>query len=134
MSRDSSHIDFNPRPLAGATVTINPNAQKFPFQSTPPRGGDDDQTLQVLNDVISIHAPSRGRHQDGPGGGPGGDFNPRPLAGATPSAPEGAPIKSISIHAPSRGRPNLALTGRTTSDFNPRPLAGATISEVTTGA
>ena len=59
-----TNIDFNPRPLAGATLIL--------------RKG------KILEN-ISIHAPLRGR----PGGGGQGHrnryFNPRPLAGATSS-------------------------------------------------
>ena len=54
------------------------------------------------------------------------DFNPRPLAGATPFAVLLPSFVRISIHAPSRGRPLPKWIQMMTYDFNPRPLAGAT--------
>ena len=104
-------------------------------------------------EIISIHAPLRGRRWE-----PETDslyfyFNPRPLAGATPSAPGilteifgisiHAPLRGrrltrypaikiapISIHAPLRGRLHDFRVLKFRPDFNPRPLAGATRGNV----
>ena len=97
--------DFNPRPLAGATMFA--------------------QACTRLT-IISIHAPLRGRLYEKCHLHPGHHFNPRPLAGATKMAigaflrkknfnprplagathrPGGRhPGCLISIHAPLRGR------------------------------
>ena len=118
----SIHAPLRGRPPS----SLSPQASS-PFQSTPPCGGDYGAK------------------------GPGfrtSDFNPRPLAGATPLFGVGAGRVWISIHAPLRGRPlaqALRLTGSSFQstppcggdkvcrrawmerpDFNPRPLAGAT--------
>ena len=53
-------------------------------------------------------------------------FNPRPLAGATPSGLYSTAFQIISIHAPLRGRPLNSFISISELDFNPRPLAGAT--------
>ena len=104
-SRKTIFLDFNPRPLAGATF----------------RGGGSGEPA-----YISIHAPLRGRRLDGhffrpfvpfqstpPCGGDmvavlvshqAGDFNPRPLAGATFGFVDKYTGLRISIHAPLRGR------------------------------
>ena len=117
---------FNPRPLAGATVTVM-------------------ESLKAL--LISIHAPLRGRRCFMHSCTHSIDFNPRPLAGATPapgagmerpgfqstppcggddaSKPHCAPMP-ISIHAPLRGRHHRLRPGAAFFYFNPRPLAGAT--------
>ena len=120
---------FNPRSLAGATITA---------------------ALTRQANVISIHAPSRERRQSrfilhmikN-------NFNPRSLAGATvfvvkfkistrisihaPSRerlknrPQAKSVSVISIHAPSRERPLFSVKiGHINSNFNPRSLAGAT--------
>ena len=79
------------------------------FQSTPPRGGD-------LSSVSSKW--------------PMKDFNPRPLAGATPFAVLLPSFVRISIHAPSRGRRYEPGCHLWPQYFNPRPLAGATTTIV----
>ena len=120
-------LDFNPRPLAGAT-DMGKRKRKRLF--------------------ISIHAPLRGRRGIGRNHTDIGYFNPRPLAGATLSVTDynggikyfnprplaGATenwqadkkIPYISIHAPLRGRPEVACLRAAIRYFNPRPLAGAT--------
>ena len=164
--------DFNPRPLAGATVKHHDYTHYWLFQSTPPCGGDRVQPRSGLNmTIISIHAPLRGRllfyvvengrtkisiHAPlrGRRSVPGCPlsaryFNPRPLAGATTACihrSSGASFQStppcggdffflrvpavfiISIHAPLRGRLLLPNGVRQRKNFNPRPLAGATPS------
>ena len=56
------HIDFNPRPLAGATFSrCTIPAAAWRFQSTPPCGGDGPLRFPVFVCCISIHAPLRGR-------------------------------------------------------------------------
>ena len=79
-------MDFNPRPLAGAThnqkhhqsrqgISIHAPLRgrraiaeipsKAPsFQSTPPCGGDMERTGCRILHLISIHAPLRGRHNE----------------------------------------------------------------------
>ena len=97
---------FNPRPLAGAThVAKDSITVDELFQSTPPCGGDLWVEAHCIATEISIHAPLRGRRGLCPRVGAGGkfqstppcggdlgkrhpqpdpgDFNPRPLAGAT---------------------------------------------------
>ena len=78
----------------------------FPFQSTPPCGGDYSLALSVPKSS---------------------NFNPRPLAGATNPFGRSRNHHHISIHAPLRGRllPVCTKTAKG-SHFNPRPLAGAT--------
>ena len=134
VTRQARAADFNPRPLAGATLsaitatigTLNFNPRpltgatdrewslkpKKRFQSTPPHGGDDGDIVFIKQQPISIHAPSRGR-QIFPGrNAHSGNFNPRPLTGATRHGP--------GSHGPC-------------SDFNPRPLTGATYVVLVTG-
>ena len=54
--------NFNPRSLAGATITAYQLRQCKPFQSTLPRGSDAKITLVLIfTYVISIHAPLRER-------------------------------------------------------------------------
>ena len=97
--------NFNPCPLTGATDREWSLKPKKRFQSTPPHGGDDGDIVFIKQQPISIHAPSRGR-QIFPGrNAHSGNFNPRPLTGATRHGP--------GSHGPC-------------SDFNPRPLTGAT--------
>ena len=152
--------------------------QRFPvwpswwerFQSTPPCGGDSMSDVEFQQEMISIHAPLRGRQQQYV---PGSDVtfisihaplrgrlsstlswtsNPRisihaPLRGRLARTAHGQNRK-ISIHAPLRGRhpgvaynavthvfqstppcggdKNPTVVGPWTGDFNPRPLAGAT--------
>ena len=120
---------FNPRSLAGATsygpfliggVTL--------FQSTLPRGSDANSVAQTNALVISIHAPSRERHDE--------HIRWSPVTGISIHAPSrerplmpGCNVRSslISIHAPSRERhaDNVALY-KQNLNFNPRSLAGAT--------
>ena len=53
--------DFNPRPLAGATMKLIALASAMQFQSTPPCGGDSFTYTAGQKYGISIHAPLRGR-------------------------------------------------------------------------
>ena len=76
--------DFNPRPLAGATMPGTSATSITRFQSTPPCGGDSMGSPSVPADA---------------------DFNPRSLAGATADADVVDCLRGISIHAPLRGRP-----------------------------
>ena len=70
----------------------------------PSRGRQHDSRWFYTHEHISIHAPSRGRPDRRPGAAATGDFNPRPLAGATRVFVYIIPGITISIHAPSRGR------------------------------
>ena len=101
--------NFNPRPLAGATLPIRRKSyDKLYFNPRPLAGATYFCRSGLVWAYISIHAPLRGRHKTYIGAGYQYDFNPRPLAGAT-----SGPIKT------SPGSP----------DFNPRPLAGATVGQ-----
>ena len=142
---------FNPRSLAGATITP-PTQSRYcrrisihaPSRERPPG-----LTLSNAPGVISIHAPSRERPKCAHivGGTnkfqstlPRGSdllqalcisitafyFNPRSLAGATKNIMPLTPIVGISIHAPSRERPVPATFIYVHHYFNPRSLAGAT--------
>ena len=84
------------------------------FQSTLPRGSDDDCGFDCLaSDEISIHAPSRERLSFSTKSIAIPDFNPRSLPRAT--------WDNHSIHM-------------SMSNFNPRSLAGATNYGLTAGA
>ena len=56
---------FNPRSLAGATITLVVILRIFLFQSTLPRGSDKYWRYSKDFYIISIHAPSRERHNIG---------------------------------------------------------------------
>ena len=99
------------------------------FQSTLPRGSDHEKrgaepipvsfqsTLPRGSDLRLHYAISVQRR----------DFNPRSLAGATPSVKGREQAGEISIHAPSRERQQvIARRQREYRHFNPRSLAGAT--------
>ena len=99
--------NFNPRPLAGATVYFcSPKEHQSRFQSTPPCGGD------LLRRFHSTRTPD---FNPRPLAGATSTrlknttfrpyFNPRPLAGATRLSSEIQNCRRISIHAPLRGRP-----------------------------
>ena len=101
------------------------------FQSTLPRGSDHEKrgaepipvsfqsTLPRGSDLRLHYAISVQRR----------DFNPRSLAGATPSVKGREQAGEISIHAPSRERQQvIARRQRAYRHFNPRSLAGATRS------
>ena len=53
--------NFNPRSLAGATVIFTAYVINLLFQSTLPRGSDYMENFQRCKQAISIHAPSRER-------------------------------------------------------------------------
>ena len=120
--------DFNPRPHAGATLSLS---QSFNYLwisiHAPMRGRLQGLSCQVQGRKISIHAPMRGRqniilvclkHLH---------FNPRPHAGATSTPGSHQCPDTISIHAPMRGRrTGLERFYRALRNFNPRPHAGAT--------
>ena len=57
----SVYRDFNPRPLAGATIIVTVEDELKLFQSTPPCGGDCEMKNIADKIIISIHAPLRGR-------------------------------------------------------------------------
>ena len=97
--------NFNPRSLAGATLTSCRRSVKLSFQSTLPRGSDLDKGWVYRTCAISIHAPSRERLQFDDFILAIQYFNPRSLAGATP---------------------NVSANQKRCCYFNPRSLAGAT--------
>ena len=96
--------DFNPRPLAGATMIHKPSCVVSGFQSTPPCGGDWPCVGKILiSRKISIHAPLRGR-----------------LAGALFLVAG----HCISIHAPLRGRRRRRLPVGSCTQFQSTPPCG----------
>ena len=122
------HGNFNPRPLAGATICTGTRDEDLVISiHAPLRGRRGGYSMQTYYDNISIHAPLRGRQS---------------------WEHERIIIIIISIHAPLRGR--LVRSARTqargrfqstppcggdycpkyrisaSAYFNPRPLAGAT--------
>ena len=124
-----SSVPFQSTPPCGGDVgSLVPRLTSPKFQSTPPYGGDEIHLYSIFICIISIHAPIRGRpirhpasrlsrlfQSTPPCGGDvhlfdphpvPGDFNPRPLAGATSQSKR---------------------HGLRTGNFNPRPLAGATV-------
>ena len=118
-------FDFNPRPLAGATrwqVTRAPLLSRF--QSTPPCGGDGQETVDGLTLEISIHAPLRGRLTVSGDSMVNADFNPRPLAGATAIRWRHRDFRQISIHAPLRGRPEEGFNFTAVKKFQSTPPCG----------
>ena len=148
-TRPTGAWNFNPRPLAGATIhhiaprlcsRISIHAplrgrlvtnlyedRVGEFQSTPPCGGDNCLSIKRLNLTKFQSTPPCG----GDSGPPrriwvANHFNPRPLAGATPGGGICPRFLWISIHAPLRGRLRGADENPEGIYFNPRPLAGAT--------
>ena len=122
-------FDFNPRSLAGATLVRMACIVLAPlFQSTLPRGSDPALASPPSCCEISIHAPSRERHD---------------------AEKAEAARKLISIQAPSRERPpswhsgvffcvfqstlprgsdpSSCTVSQVDANFNPRSLAGATL-------
>ena len=120
-------INFNPRPLAGATggvvmvdlitlisihaplrgrlLLFRPAICTALFQSTPPCGGDklsSSPTLTLLR--FQSTPPCGGDDHYRNKTSDQSNFNPRPLAGATPQQYGCSPHAVISIHAPLRGR------------------------------
>ncbi len=141
-------------PRGGDFTKISRNRGYGLFQSTPPRGGDYTASGDNIEaQLISIHAPSRGRRPP-PGRWPppygrfqstpprGGDtvhlhagchrqdFNPRPLAGATAICSALYCLSSFQSTPPRGGDLPLWQQKEFDSYFNPRPLAGATATEI----
>ncbi len=120
---------FNPRSLAGATrlflMTIL--LQKISIHA-PSRERHDKVFGYQERYAISIHAPSRERPIYAKESIDACyNFNPRSLTGATSiSLSRTVRSLSISIHAPSRERRGPADRHNVPPDFNPRSLTGAT--------
>ena len=99
---------FNPRPRArGDWATCSARyANRYRFQSTPPREGRPDllpPDAQPLI-VVSIHAPARGA--------------------TWPTAQRRSAVQLVSIHAPARGATGCFRSTFTSATcFNPRPRA-----------
>ena len=96
----SIHAPLRGRPFSSIILT-----RRIEFQSTPPCGGDEyrqaiEQELNNFNPRPLAGATpcvsDRWEHL--------GDFNPRPLAGTTSWMPRATLKLTISIHAPLRGR------------------------------
>ena len=98
---------FNPRSLTGATLyNYYEKKAKEHFNPRSLTGATLYQFGQTSRYGISIHAPSRERHQPQRRfASPYRDFNPRSLTGATIQLLLREIRISISIHAPSRERP-----------------------------
>ena len=99
-------FNFNPRSLAGATISAKTQiSSSFRFQSTLPRGSDEDSLISPFS--LSLFQSTLPRGSDLPSGlhqRYGRYFNPRSLAGATISFSIEPVMVGISIHAPSRER------------------------------
>ena len=103
--------DFNPRPLAGATMIHKPSCVVSGFQSTPPCGGDWPCVGKILiSRKISIHAPLRGRRRRRLPVGSCTQFQSTPPCGGDLILwKSDTELDKISIHAPLRGRPALKM-------------------------
>ena len=118
---------FNPRPRAGANQCRSAQVTVSRCFNPRPRAGANTRTRVIIaSDIVSIHAPARGRtmalgriyaeimfQSTPPRGGErpdsgglvtGGSFNPRPRAGANVGAIEHHSPVGVSFHAPARGR------------------------------
>ena len=100
---DQRSPNFNPRPLAGATVPVVCEDLLMTFQSTPPCGGDGAGFPSMF---------------------PEPDFNPRPLAGATAHYALTTVDPPISIHAPLRGRRACYNRRSEIAEFQSTPPCG----------
>ena len=102
-------MDFNPRPLTGATqVAKGFKGEPFNFNPRPLTGATG--LYHVFNDnvfIISIHAPSRGRPVGPETGFRAGLFQSTPPHGGDRDYGPRCRCCAISIHAPSRGRLHL---------------------------
>ena len=124
-------MNFNPRSLAGATpfqassifATINISIHA-PSRERHNKGIIYDTLL-----LISIHAPSRERHfSTGTAAGTAEDFNPRSLAGATSSLKLYVFRRLKFQSTLPRGSDGASTSKRKLHyNFNPRSLAGATL-------
>ena len=104
---NTSGSNFNPRSLAGATMTSP--LSWMPEHNFNPRslaGATIEAVQGLVNVIISIHAPSRERRLLWLRQAYASNFNPRSLAGATSIL---LPADSFDFY------------------FNPRSLAGATV-------
>ena len=99
-------MDFNPRPLAGATPGYGPvPGRRHDFNPRPLAGATGPIVVHFVVHIISIHAPLRGR----------------PI--------EMHPVKESTLFQstpPCGGDWTHRLPLTQEQDFNPRPLAGAT--------
>ena len=142
-------LDFNPRPLAGATVCAYLFFCYILFQSTPPCGGDTLEHCLHLQIKISIHAPLRGRppswaaciiaprfQSTPPCGGDCGKievtllarvFQSTPPCGGDPESGKAPPpLWPFQSTPPCGGDVDTSCECESQQNFNPRPLAGAT--------
>src|SRR5208337_966975 len=117
-------VGFNPRPREGATPTrLATSSGGVMFQSTPPRRGDIGRPRRHARDVVSIHAPAKGRPTQlaTPAISCIG-FNPRPREGATwrPGSRRTLPAWFQST-PPRRGDHRLAMQWRVPHEFQSTP-------------
>ena len=117
--------NFNPRPLAGATVPLlERRLPPFYFNPRPLAGATSKPCTTISTGQISIHAPLRGRLTVGLLLFQPLDFNPRPLAGATDGDIVFIKQQPISIHAPLRGRPRWLFSPCCVLQFQSTPPCG----------
>ena len=122
---------FNPRPLAGATrqpVCFH-GCQRISIHA-PLRGRLNTTPAVLMGWTISIHAPLRGRHGTARSEPISSNFNPRPLAGATPIVRMVGGEVRISIHAPLRGRPDAIDKISRVERFQSTPPCGGDLPVV----
>ena len=96
---------FNPRPREGATTALGNH---------------------MFTELVSIHAPVKGRLYLWFFFFLFLCFNPRPREGATVLRWTWVIFECVSIHAPVKGRPPGTPGTRVPLRFNPRPREGAT--------
>ena len=118
---------FNPRPREGATYRY---AHHFPrhdcFNPRPREGATYRYYLSLGLNLVSIHAPVKGRLKRKNFLLCRICFNPRPREGATKAHGWSNRWTEVSIHAPVKGRPIRHRCESICKSFNPRPREGAT--------
>ena len=102
----SDHTYFNPRSHEGSDYSASQKGHSScDFNPRSHEGSDIKYAQGELEDLISIHAPTRG---------------------ATLNVPVSVYLITISIHAPTRGAtPRLLLRSDLKGDFNPRSHEGS---------
>ena len=123
-------LDFNPRPLTGATCYEPGGCGKGKnFNPRPLTGATAGPGKSHAIRNISIHAPSRGRRKTDMIESKPIIFQSTPPHGGDNDSVQRLFDAEISIHAPSRGRPIKKSFPARLHNFNPRPLTGATVAQ-----